>query len=83
MTRVRPYRPGDRAAVYRICLLTGQDGGDATGLYPDDLIPDVYAGPYVELEPDLAFVLDTTDGVAGYVIGAADTREFVRRYREE
>jgi ribosomal protein S18 acetylase RimI-like enzyme len=83
VTAIRPYRPDDRDDVYRICVLTGESGGDATGLYPPRLIPDVYAGPYLELEPDLAFVVDTGSGVAGYVIGTSDTRAFVERYRDE
>jgi len=83
VSAIRPYRPEDRDDVYRICVLTGESGGDATGLYPADLIPDVYAGPYLEFEPELAFVVDTGDGVAGYVIATADTRRFAERYREE
>ncbi len=82
-TGIRAYRPEDRDDVYRICVLTGESGGDATGLYPADLIPDVYAGPYLEFEPDLAFVLDTGSRVAGYVIAAANTRKFVQRYRDD
>jgi ribosomal protein S18 acetylase RimI-like enzyme len=83
MAGIRPYRPSDRDAVYRVCVMTGEDGGDATGLYPDDLIPDVYAGPYLDFDPGLAFVLDTGSGAVGYVIATADTRAFVRRYRSE
>jgi ribosomal protein S18 acetylase RimI-like enzyme len=88
MTHIRPYRPSDRAAIYRICIATGADGGSASGHYlDDDVIPDVFAGPYLEFEPDLAFVVDTggtsAGHVAGYVIATADTRAFVARYREE
>lgn len=84
MPQIRPYRPEDRAAVYRICTLTGDSGGDATGLYEsDDLIPDIFAGPYVDFEPELAFVVDTGVTIAGYIIAAADTRAFVERYRTE
>lgn len=80
---IRPYRPSDRDDVYRVCVRTGDNGQDATGMYPPDLLPDIYAGPYVELEPELAFVVDTGNEVAGYIIGAADTRAFVQRYRDE
>ncbi len=56
---IRRYRPEDRAAVYGICVRTADAGGDARGQYAsDDLMPDLFAGPYVELEPELAFVLD-------------------------
>lgn len=82
--RIRPYRPADRADVYEICVRTAAAGGDAAGLYSsDDLMPDVWAGPYVDLEPELAFVVDTGERASGYIIGTADTRAFVERLRAE
>ena len=89
MIQIRPYRPGDRADVYDICVRTAAAGGDATGIYSsDDLMPDVFAGPYVDSEPELAFVVDTQAGdtgqrASGYIIGTADTRRFVDRFRRE
>lgn len=81
--RIRSYAARDRAEVYDICVRTGRAGDDASGLYShDDLLPDVYAGPYLALEPDLAFVVETRGRVCGYILGAQDTRLFVRRYRE-
>jgi ribosomal protein S18 acetylase RimI-like enzyme len=81
---VRPYQLGDNDAVYEVCVRTGDGGRDARGKYPsDDLLPDIYAGPYLHLEPELAFVLDDGGRAVGYVIGTADTNRFVRRYREE
>ena len=56
---IRPYRESDNAAVYDVCVRTAEAGGDARGKYrSDDLMPDLFAGPYVFLEPDFAFVLD-------------------------
>lgn len=84
MTRLRLYRPGDRGDVYDICVRTGDSGADATGKFWDDtLLPDVYAGPYLALEPGLAFVVDTGRRVSGYLLAAQDTRDFVARYRAE
>ncbi len=81
---IRRYRPDDRAAVYDICVRTADAGGDARGQYSsDDLMPDLFAGPYVELEPELAFVLDDGARAVGYVVGTADTARFVRAYRAE
>ena len=82
--RVRSYAAGDRDRVYDICVRTGDNGEDATGQFQDaDLLPDIYAGPYLALEPDLAFVLDDGERPVGYVIGTLDTAAFVRAFREK
>lgn len=79
---VRPYRESDLVAVYDVCVRTAAAGEDARGTYSrDDLVGDVYAGPYVHLEPELAFVLDDGTRAVGYVVGTADTAAFVRAYR--
>jgi GNAT superfamily N-acetyltransferase len=80
---IRRYRPGDHAAVYDICVRTADAGGDARGQYhTDDLMPDLFAGPYLYLEPELAFVLDDGWRAVGYVIGTSDTAAFVEEYRQ-
>src|SRR5512142_2368714 len=79
MAHIRPYRDTDLHAVYDVCVRTG----DAGGMYSsDDLMPDLFAGPYLFLEPEFAFVLDDGDRAAGYVLGTPDTAAFVRAYRE-
>ncbi|MFJ3222039.1 GNAT family N-acetyltransferase [Streptomyces sp. NPDC086783] len=80
---VRPYRPQDRAAVEDICVLTAHNGGDSRPHYEDPgIFPTTFALPYVELEPELAFVLDDGRGQAvGYVVGAADTARFAEVFR--
>jgi GNAT superfamily N-acetyltransferase len=79
---IRPYRDTDLAAVYDVCVRTADAGGDARGKYrSDDLMPDLFAGPYVFLEPDFAFVLDDGNRAVGYVIGTPDTAAFARAYR--
>jgi ribosomal protein S18 acetylase RimI-like enzyme len=81
---IRSYREPDWRAVYGICVRTADAGGDVSGRYfSDDLVPDVFAGPYLELEPDLAFVLHNGDQPVGYVLGTADTTLFVRSFREK
>ncbi|PSL02417.1 acetyltransferase (GNAT) family protein [Haloactinopolyspora alba] len=75
-TVVRAYRDGDDDALYDICLRTGDSGGDASGQFADPrLLGEIYVGPYLRFEPELAFVADDGD-VAGYVLGARDTRQF-------
>jgi ribosomal protein S18 acetylase RimI-like enzyme len=48
----------------------------------DDLLPDIFAGPYLALEPEHAYVLDGGERAVGYIIGTADTAGFVAAYRE-
>lgn len=77
---IRPARPGDRAALYAVCLATGRDGEDAAALFRDpDLLGHRYVGPYLDLEPGLAFALEDAAGPCGYVLGAADSVGFYRR----
>ncbi|GAA2710771.1 GNAT family N-acetyltransferase [Actinoplanes palleronii] len=84
MPEIRSYRPADRPAVYDICVRTAAAGEDARGLYStDDLMGDLFAGPYLHLEPELAFVLDDGGTAVGYVLGTADTTAFVKRFRDE
>ena len=78
--RIRPYRPGDLDALYRICLLTGDEGQDASMLFRDPrLLGHFFAAPYGLFEPSLAFVAEDAEGVGGYVVGALDTRDFAGR----
>jgi len=80
--RIRPYREADHAAVYDVCVRTADAGGDARGKYhSDDLMPDLFAGPYLFLEPEFAFVLDDGNRAVGYVLGTPDTTAFARAYR--
>ncbi len=81
---IRPYQVSDEAALYRVCLETGDSGEDASALYEDpQLLGHVYAAPYGRFQPDLAFVLEDAQGVCGYVIGALDTRAFFATLERE
>ncbi|WP_152191397.1 GNAT family N-acetyltransferase [Georgenia satyanarayanai] len=73
------YRPADRAALYEVCLRTGNLGADAGPDHEDgELLGHVYLGPYLELEPGLALVVRATagSGPLGYVVATADTAAF-------
>jgi ribosomal protein S18 acetylase RimI-like enzyme len=74
---IRPYEPRDLDDLYRVCLATGDNGADATHLYDDPrLVGHIYAAPYGVLSPETAFVVEDAAGVAGYIVGALDTRAF-------
>jgi ribosomal protein S18 acetylase RimI-like enzyme len=79
---IRPGRPGDELAAYRVCLETGDYGQDGSSLYRED--PDalgrIFVGPYLALEPELSRILEDEQGVCGYALGALDSRAFYARY---
>ncbi|HUC59582.1 MAG TPA: GNAT family N-acetyltransferase, partial [Streptosporangiaceae bacterium] len=59
---------------------TADNGQDATALFSDPELPGhVWLGPYLTFEPSLAFVAEDSDGVAGYVVAALDSRAFEER----
>ena len=81
---IRKARPGDRQALFDICLRTARAGEDATGIYTLPFLPGLlWAVPYLELEPDLAFVLAEGETVLGYVVGTSDTDRFRERLDQE
>ncbi|MFS0854151.1 N-acetyltransferase family protein [Microbacterium sp. 179-I 3D4 NHS] len=85
MSRIRPYRPSDRAALFDVCVRTADAGADATGLFSDDeLWGFLFAVPYAERHPDLAWVVEAEDGrVIGYVVATDDTDAFFTWFRDE
>ncbi len=84
MVLLRPYEPRDRDAVYDVCVRTAHLGGDARPYYQDpNLLPEIFAGPYLHLEPELAFVVADGRRAVGYILGTADTATFVKRFAAE
>ena len=74
---IRRARKIDLAALYSIVLQVADNGRDATALHRfPDIQGEVYVGPYVTLEPDLAFVLEDDEGPAGFALAALDSRQF-------
>lgn len=83
----------DRAAVFDICVRTGDAGRDARAAASavDGAVDgaaevavagllDRYAAPYLELEPEFALVAELDGVVVGYALGALDTRGFADRF---
>lgn len=84
MPMIRQARPDDLDALYRISLATGLAGGDASHLYADPrLMGHIYAAPYALLEPQLALVVEDSEGVAGFAVGATDTTAWERRLERD
>ncbi|MEI6203939.1 MAG: GNAT family N-acetyltransferase [Enhydrobacter sp.] len=82
--RIRSFQPTDVEAGYAISLATGFEGGDASHLYRDPkMMGHIYFAPYALLEPALAFVVEDGDGVAGFVVGTADTAAWEDRLERE
>lgn len=80
---IRPARVDDAVEVdrlYEVCLRTGANGEDASALFHDGrMLGDIFVGPYLALEPELAWVIAPRGGpAAGFVLGAADTEDFER-----
>lgn len=74
---LRRCEPRDEDAVYEVCLRTGDDGRDAASLFDDPrALGHLFVGPYMKLEPELAWVLEDDRGVCGYVLGALDSKAF-------
>jgi|1186.fasta_scaffold96261_3 GNAT superfamily N-acetyltransferase len=77
MRDVRTATVQDLPGAYRVCLLTGDAGRDATAVFENpDLLGHVYVGPYIVGEPSLALVVADEEGIAGYCLAALDTTRF-------
>lgn len=74
---IRPYHPTDLTSLYRICLLTADNGADGSHLFSDPDMPGyIYAAPYAFFEPDLCFVLTRDHQPCGYILGTRDSVAF-------
>jgi len=81
---IRPYHPSDLYALYRICLLTGDNGNDARHLcHDEELLGHCFVAPYAVLEPDLCFVLLDDGTPCGYILGARHSRAFHDRCEQD
>ena len=77
MPRIEPARVHDLPGTYRVCLLTGDAGVDATGRYRDpDLLGHVYVGAYLAHGRGTQLVVVDDEGVAGYLLSTDDTLAF-------
>ena len=79
---INPYTQENHDIVYDICLKTADSGEDASYLHEDPkLIGHYFAGPYINLEPESAFILKDRNSPCGYIIGALDSASFYKKMR--
>ena len=75
---IRLATKADQERLYEICVLTGDSGKDATGIFEQpQLLGDIWVGPYLHLSPEHCFVVQSETGEAlGYCIATLDTTSF-------
>ena len=67
----------DETRLYEICVLTGDSGKDATGIFQQpNLLGDIWVGPYLHLSPEYCFVVDDNAQAVGYCIATLDSTSF-------
>lgn len=72
---VRKFVPSDRAAVRRINYDTALMGEPAKAFFGDEeIFKDALTVYFTDYEPQSCFVVEVNGQVAGYLIGACDTR---------
>lgn len=83
MDTIRLATKDDRAALIEICLLTGRSGQDASSLFNEkQMLGDYYVAPYLDHDPDYAFVLSQAGRVTGYAVGTLNSdllKEYLTR----
>lgn len=81
--RIKSASIADLADLYHVAIRTGNSGDDATGLFRNDnMIGEVYVGPYVTLAPETSFALVDNETAVGYGLCVLDTESFQAKARE-
>jgi GNAT superfamily N-acetyltransferase len=76
---IRPYEPGDRSAVRRICFATGYMGEPEWQWRDAESFADLFSSYYTDAEPESILVAERAGAVEGYLLGCVDSR---RAWRE-
>ena len=80
---IRKATLDDLADLYHVAIKTGDSGSDASGMFRnDDMIGEVFVGPYVTLSTDTCFALSEDGQAIGYGLCVLDTEIFQRNCRE-
>lgn len=68
---VRPYRSKDCSAIRRICCDTGFLGNPIEAIFSDrEIFADLFTRPYLDYEPEHAWVAEADGRVIGYLLGS-------------
>lgn len=71
---IRPYQDNDRKAIRSICCNTGFFGNPIESIFSDrEVFADLFAGPYLDHEPDWALVAEADGRVIGYLLGSVSS----------
>ena len=74
----------EKPRLQDICLQTGNSGKDASSDFEHkELLADFYLAPYLESDPEFAFVLEQSGAVNGYAVGALDSIAFSQYMAEK
>ena len=80
---IRPATLNDLTDLYRVAIKTGNSGSDATGMFRnDDMIGEVYVGPYLTLASETCFALESNDSAVGYGLCVLDSEAFQKQTEE-
>jgi ribosomal protein S18 acetylase RimI-like enzyme len=75
----RRYEPRDRDAVRGICCDTADCGNPVESFFPDrEVFADLLTRYYTDFDSRASWVADAGNEIAGYILGAYDTRRFNR-----
>ena len=81
---IRPATLADLPDLYHVAIKTGDSGNDATGKFlNDEIIGEIYVGPYVTLATETSFVLSEAGKAIGYGLCVLDTLKFQELCRKE
>jgi ribosomal protein S18 acetylase RimI-like enzyme len=80
---IRHYQNSDRAAVVGISGDTAFFGKPVEAFLEDRLLYcDAFTRYYLDFETPFVLVADCPDGLAGFLLGCADTTSYLKRWRE-
>ncbi len=69
--RIRLYQSSDREDIRRLCCDTGFLGNPIDRIFCDrELFADLHTTPYLDYEPEWAFVAESSGDLVGYLLGS-------------